>query len=168
LLIITGSMGAGKTAVLGEASDILALREIVHAAIDVDALGVAYLPSGAGNDGAMYANLRSVCQNYAALGVQRFLLARAIEGRAQLDLCRDAVSATNTIVCLLTAKIEAMQRRVAARESGVLQQQYVARAAKLNDLLDGTGLEDFTVDNENRSLTDVAMEMLTTAGWISH
>jgi predicted ATP-binding protein involved in virulence len=39
LLIITGTMGAGKTTVLGEASDILALRGIVHAAIDLDALG---------------------------------------------------------------------------------------------------------------------------------
>jgi adenylate kinase len=34
LLIITGTMGAGKTTVLGEASDILALRQIPHAAID--------------------------------------------------------------------------------------------------------------------------------------
>jgi len=38
-------MGAGKTAVLGEASDILAQRQIIHAAIDLDALGVAHLPS---------------------------------------------------------------------------------------------------------------------------
>ena len=47
LLIITGTMGAGKTAVLGEASDILAQRQIVHAAIDLDALGLAYLPLAA-------------------------------------------------------------------------------------------------------------------------
>jgi hypothetical protein len=38
-------MGAGKSAVLGEASDILAQHCIVHAAIDMDALGLAYLPS---------------------------------------------------------------------------------------------------------------------------
>jgi len=34
LLIINGTMGAGKTAVLGEASDILAQRGIVHAAME--------------------------------------------------------------------------------------------------------------------------------------
>ena len=44
LLIITGSMGAGKTSVLGESSDILAQRNIAHAAIDLDALGLAHLP----------------------------------------------------------------------------------------------------------------------------
>ncbi len=77
LLIITGTMGAGKTSVLGEASDILALREVAHAAIDLDALGLAYLPSAAVNDGVMYRNLQSVCEIYSSLGVKRLLLARA-------------------------------------------------------------------------------------------
>jgi len=79
LLIITGTMGAGKTSILGEASDILALRGIVHAAIDLDALGLAHLPAAAGSDGVMYRNLQSVCENYASLGVNRLLLARAID-----------------------------------------------------------------------------------------
>jgi predicted ABC-type ATPase len=57
LLIITGTMGAGKTSVLAEASDILAKRRVTHAAIDVDALGLAHLPIGASNDAVMYASL---------------------------------------------------------------------------------------------------------------
>ena len=84
LLIITGTMGAGKTAVLAESSDILAQRQIVDAAIDLDALGLSHLPSAARSDGVMYDNLRSICKNYVDLGVQRFLVARAIEDRAQL------------------------------------------------------------------------------------
>jgi len=44
LLIITGSTGAAETSVLAEASDIPALP-IVHAAVDLDALGLAHLPS---------------------------------------------------------------------------------------------------------------------------
>jgi hypothetical protein len=102
-------MGAGKTTLLGEASDILALRHIAHAAIDLDALGLFHLPSAPGNDGVMYRNLQSVCNNYASLGVKRLLLARAMEDRAELELCRDVVSATNTVVCRLAASIETMQ-----------------------------------------------------------
>lgn len=60
----TGTMGAGKTSVLGEASELLTPRQIVHAAIDVDALGLAHLPSVISKDEAMYCNLRSVCKNY--------------------------------------------------------------------------------------------------------
>jgi hypothetical protein len=84
LLIITGTMGAGKTSVMGEASDILGLQGVAHAAIDLDALGLAHLPSAERSDGVMYGNLRSVCENYASLGVRRLLLARAIEDRSEL------------------------------------------------------------------------------------
>ena len=166
LLIITGTMGAGKTAVLGEASDILAQRQIVHAAIDLDALGVAHLPPAVPSDGVMYDNLRSICRNYAALGVQRFLVARAIEDSAQLKHYRDVIPAANSLVCRLTASIETMKRRVQMRELGESQREYVDRVAKLNAILDRAHLEDFAVTNENRSLTDVAHEMLVQAGWI--
>ena len=167
MLIITGTMGAGKTAVLNEATDILAQRGIVHAAIDVDVLGVAYLPSAAPCDAVMNDNLRSICGNYAAMGVQRFILARAIENAAELDLCREIIPAAHTVVCRLTAGIETMERRVEGRELGISQQQYVARVAILNAILDRAKLEDFTVANEDRTLTEVAMEVLTRAGWIS-
>ena len=161
-------MGAGKTTVLAEASDILALRHIAHAAIDLDALGLAHFPSSSKNDGVMYRNLESVCKNYAALGVRRILLARAMENRAELELCRGVVSATKTVVCRLTASIESTQQRVKMRESGVAQREYVARVSKLNVILDHARLESFTVSSENRSLTEVAHEMLVKAGWISN
>jgi hypothetical protein len=45
---------------MGEASDILGLQGVAHAAIDLDALGLAHLPSAARSDGVMYGNLRSV------------------------------------------------------------------------------------------------------------
>ena len=160
-------MGAGKTAVLTEASDILALRQIAHAAIDLDGLGLAYLPSAANSDGVMYRNLQSVCNNYASLGIKRLLLARAMEDRAELELCRAIVSAMKTVVCRVTAGVETMQQRVRMRESGISQNKYVDRVATLNAILDRARLEDFTVPNEDRLLTDVAQEMLITAGWIS-
>ena len=144
------------------------MRHIAHAAIDLDALGLAHLPSAASNDGVMYSNLQSVCDNYASLGVRRLLLARAMEDRAELELCRRVVSAKNTVVCRLTAGIEAMQQRVRTRETGVAQRKYVARVAELDVILDRARLEDFTVANENRSLTEVAHEMLVKAGWISN
>ena len=167
MLIITGPMGAGKTVVLGEASDILAQRQIVHAAVDLDALGLAHLPSAAPSDGVMYDNLRSICSNYAALGVQRFLVARAIEDDAQLKRCRDIIPAANAVVCRLTASVETMKRRVQMRESGISQPDYIARVAKLNVILDRAHVEDFTVSNEGRPLTEVATEVLVRAGWIS-
>jgi len=160
-------MGAGKTSVLGEASDILTMRRIVHAAIDLDALGLAHLPLATASDGVMYRNLELFCRNYEASGVSRILLAHAMENRGQFELCRSVVSATNVVVCRLTASLEAMNQRISTRESGLLQSKYVARVAKLNAILNEARLEDFAVINENRSLTEVAQEMLTKAGWVS-
>jgi len=166
LLVITGTMGAGKTAVLGEASELLAMRGIVHAAIDVDALGLAHLPAAAASDGAMYANLRSVYENYVALGVPRFVLARAISDSNEFKLCREMIPAARTAVCRLTASLETMKRRVEQRELGIARQEYVDRVTKLSELLDRANLEDFAVTNENRSLTEIAAEMLAKAKWI--
>jgi hypothetical protein len=171
LLIITGTMGAGKSAVMGEASDILARRKIVHAAIDLDALGVAHLQlasaSAAPSDGVMYENLRSIVRNYGALGVQRFMVARAIEDGAQLKLLRDIIPAVHVTVCRLAASLEGMKRRVELRDSGISQRELVARVPELSAILDRARLEDFVVVNENRTLSDAALEMLEKAGWIS-
>lgn len=166
LLVITGTMGSGKSSVLAEASDILRLRQVAHAAIDLDAFGLAYL-GAASADGVMYRNLQSVSENYAELGVTRMVLARAIESSGELDLCRRATSATGTIVCRLNASVKTMEERVKTREPGVLQQDYIARVAALNSVLDRARLEDFTIASENCSVTDTAREMLLKAGWIS-
>jgi len=158
-------MGSGKTAVLYEASDILVERRIVHAAIDLDALGVAYLPAAAA-DGVLWENLRSICANYLRVGVRGLLIARALEDKAQLELCQSIFPGAATAVCRLTASIETMERRVDRREKGVLRRSYVARVAELNSILDEAQLEDFTISNEERSITEVALEMLARAKWI--
>jgi hypothetical protein len=160
-------MGAGKSAVLAEASDILSLRHMIHAAIDLDALGLACLASTASNDSVMYCNLQSVCKNYAAAGVKRVMLARAMEDRAEFEFCRTAVAATNTVVCRLAASVKTTQERVTMRESGLLQRKYVARVPKLDFFLDPAKLEDFIVVNENRTVSEVANEVLVKARWIS-
>jgi hypothetical protein len=114
----------------------------------------------------MYLNLQSVCRNYASQGVKRLLLARAVEDRAELELCRGAVAAAKTVVCRLAASIETMQQRVKLRELGAMQQEFVVRVVELNDILNRVHFEDFTIPNENRPPADVAREMLAKAGWI--
>jgi hypothetical protein len=114
----------------------------------------------------MYRNLRSVWANYAQAGLRRLLLARAIEDRAELECCRNAVSGGKVVICRLTASIKTMQDRVQSRELGTLQGSYVARVAELNSILDHAHLEDFSLRNENRPVTDVAHEMLVRAGWL--
>lgn len=160
-------MGAGKSSVLAEGSDLLAALHIPHAAVDLDALALGHFPSSASGDGLMYRNLESVCKNYASAGVKRLLLARAMENRSELNCCRAAAKAANTAVCRLIASVETMQQRVRAGETGMLQQEFVGRVEILNATLDRARLEDFSVSSERRPVTDTAREVLVKAGWIS-
>jgi len=72
------------------------------------------------------------------------------------------------VVCRLIAGVETMRQRVKMRESGMLQGEFVARVEELNGVLERAQLEDFIVENENRSLTSVALEVLVKAGLISN
>jgi hypothetical protein len=166
LLVITGTMGSGKTTVLAEASDILKSLKIPHAAIDLDALGVAYMPERQ-LENEMYENLSSISNNCGRLGVTRLLVARAIESRAELNRCCRAVGATETMVCRLVASDQTTERRVAERERGMLRQQLIERVTKLNTILDAAGIEDFRITNEDLVVTDVAHKILIRAGWIT-
>jgi hypothetical protein len=166
LLIMTGSMGSGKTAVMAEASDILALHGIPHAAVDLDMLGLAHLPESSTNNDVMYRNLQAVVQNYSAVGVNRFLLARAIESRVDFQYCVNAVAAMEVVVCRLTASIETMRRRVGLRELGIGRDKYIERVISLNETLDHARLENFAISNEDRPLANVAKEVLERAGWL--
>ena len=166
LIVLSGGMGSGKTTVMAEASDLLKARGIVHAAIDLDALGIAQLPSGAADD-FQYRNLASLAGNYAAAGVERLLLAAAVEDRAMLERIRAALPAHEVRVCRLRAPLATLQSRVRRREPGMLQETLVARAAELETLLDRAGCEDFTLENhDGASVTRVATELLRRAGWL--
>jgi adenylylsulfate kinase-like enzyme len=73
VLVITGNMGAGKTTILAEASDLLTGAGIVHAAIDLDTLGMGHLPEEGWSD-LPYRNLACVWRNYAAAGASRLMV----------------------------------------------------------------------------------------------
>lgn len=165
VIVITGSMGAGKTTVMAEASDILTAADIAHAAIDMDALGVAHVPAAASFDLA-YRNLASVWANYAAAGVTRLLLAEAVESRDELDRIARAIPESEVVVCRLTAPRQTMEQRVRVREPGRLQASFVARVADLDACLDAAHLEDFRLDNDDTPVTDTARALLERAGWL--
>ncbi len=166
VLVISGSMGSGKTTVLGEASDILTEAGIPHAAIDLDALGVSYVPQAAGDD-LMMRNLTAVWNTYATAGISRLLIADAVDSLAAYEEIRRAVpDAGEVIVCRLRASLDTMRQRIRVREPGMLQEKFVTRVAELEASLDATGVEDFSVDNDSGSVTDVAREVLVRAGWL--
>lgn len=167
LLVISGSLGAGKSTVLSEASDLLAEAGVPHAAIDLDALAVMHPRTDPHGESLAFANLAAVWPNYADAGATRLLIARVVENREDLDRYRAAVPGAEPVVCRLTAPLATMRERLRLREPGMFLQSALARAEELDAILRRASVEDFAVDNgPGRRITDVAREVLTRAGWL--
>jgi adenylylsulfate kinase len=163
VLLITGSMGSGKTSMLGEASDVLEQHHVVHAGLDLDWLAHA---SGVLVADLLERNLAAVAANFAAAGIDRVLMAGAIETRAELERLRQALDAPRIVTCRLRAPLDLMEARVSARERGIHAQRYIHRVRVLEKLLDDEALEDFEVDTGRGSINRAATEMLQRAGWL--
>ena len=164
VLVISGSMGSGKTTVLGEVSDLLSARRISHAIIDLDAMAAVGLSKEAAAE-LSRRNLSAIYSHFIAAGLRHLLLAVAVETRAQLETLREAMPGANLVVCRLTASVPTMEQRLRVREPGIQQERFVARAGELERLLEAAAVEAFTVNNDDRSVTDVARDVLSRAGW---
>ena len=167
LLVISGSLGSGKTTVLSEASGLLAEAGIPHAAIDLDCLTVMFPPQGVHGERLMFANLAAIWPLYADARAEPLLLARVVENRSELQQYREAVPGAQPVVCRLKATAGTMQKRLDACEPGMFHAEAIARATELDGILDRARAEDFAVDNSNgRQVTEVADEVLSRAGWL--
>jgi len=158
-------MGAGKTTVLGEASDALAARSIPHAAIDLDAVAAVLLPDESARQLATR-NLAAIFENFVAAGIQRVLLAVAVESRGDLQALSAAMSNPELVVCRLLAPLETMEHRIRLREPGMHQEAFVARSRALDAILSEAKVEDFTTVNAGGDISRVALDVLRRAGWI--
>lgn len=163
VLILSGSMGAGKTAVMGEISDLLADAGVAHATLDFDCLAQVHPRAP---DGFAFQNLKAIWPNYRDAGVTRLVIAAAVERRTELACYCDAIPGAVLAVCRLTAPVETMQERLRVREPGIWQPQFLARADELDGILTAARVEDFAVDNgPDRNVTGVAREVLHRAAW---
>lgn len=164
VLIISGSMGAGKTTVLGEASTLLTAENVPHAAIDVDAVSIGHVPSSVGDEIA-FRNVATVWANYATLGISRLLLADAIDTPERLLALRRATRADEVVVGRLCADLGTMQERVRVREPVSNQAELVENVERLQASPNNGRIENFSIVNDgDRPIAELTREMLIRAG----
>ena len=159
-------MGAGKTTVLGEASDLLSAGEVVHATLDLDAIGLFLLPEAQSRE-LHFRNLAMLYENCREAGIERFLIATAIESSNELNDLARAVGNSIVTVCRLMASPDTMANRLRVRDVGIRQHEFLERSKVLNSILDMAKVEDFRIRNDGHNVTAVAQEMLVQAKWIT-
>jgi adenylylsulfate kinase len=166
-ILLTGTMGSGKTAVAIAIGELLELREQPYALVDLDWLGwVDPAPFSLLTQRAVLAeNLRLIWPTFREAGVERLVLARYLEDRAQLDELRAALPGVELAVVRLVAPEAVIEARLRARDTGVQLAEHLAETAEFAARAEANALEDAVVENSERPLADVAADVLKAAGW---
>ena len=167
LLVINGSIGAGKTTVLGELAWLLEDQGIHHCAVDFDALTQSY-PRPDDDPFHMRlgaANLAAIWVNASAGGAERLVVASVVETAEHLSMIVAAVSDATPIVVRLRAPLETELNRIRQREQGSALEWHLQRASDLWPLLENSGVDDAIVDTVDKEPRYIADEVLRLAAW---
>ncbi|MFG1603530.1 adenylyl-sulfate kinase [Actinoplanes sp. NPDC049265] len=162
-LLISGTVGAGKTTVADALGDLLRADGVPGAVLDVDWLRRAWPapPGDRFNHHLTLRNLRAVAANLSG----RIVLAGVIESRADRDDYQAALDAPLTVGRLrvdLTTVRERLRRRHADDDEGL--RWHLRRCGELDAILAAAAVEDFVIDGGG-TIRQVANAMRTAAGW---
>jgi hypothetical protein len=98
-VLLAGLFGTGKSSVAVEMADVLEKRGVPYALIDLDYL--CWGEPGSDEPGAehrmMLRNLAPVVANYLDAGVTRFVLARGMRDRSQVESLRETLGMPLTV-----------------------------------------------------------------------
>lgn len=167
MLLLTGTVGSGKTTVATEVADVLSEREVPNAALDLDTLTMQWPPSSRWNADLMFSNLALLWPNFRFHGAERLVLAHVLEDGTERSRYLAAVPGADLVVVRLVAPEPLRRRRLVGRmPPGPGLDWHLHRTAELEAILAAAEHEDLTVDNGDRPVREVAEEVLARIGWV--
>jgi hypothetical protein len=170
-VILTGTVGAGKTTTLHALGALLAARSVPHALVDADAVRLLH-PAPADDpfqQEVELRNLRDLSRNYREAGARVVLVATVIERAAGLPRYAEALGSRAPLLVRLVADPAAVLSRLDARHTddadAAALAWHRARAPELAGIIDTAGLGGLVVDTASRTPADVAALVAEHAGW---
>lgn len=167
-LLLTGTVGAGKSATADRIGSCLRAELVPHAVIDLDEIRRYWPtpPDDAFGFEIELRNLKSLVNNYRAAGAVRFVLAGVCESCGDRDRYQTALGSP-LVVCRLRAPIAVLENRLRKRHVGdpAAFDWHLRRARELEAILDAADVADVEVDTNLRMVEDVAIETLAVVGW---
>src|SRR3712207_2742000 len=168
IAVITGTIGAGKTAIATTMSELLHERGVRHGLIEVDWLGEVYpapYPDDPYSTSFAMKNLAAIWPNFLAVGITRAIVTMTLENHDELRALKAALPMTEVTVIRLEASSETRASRIASRELGSLRGLFLAKTDPLADQMRALGIGDAVVRNDGRRPQEVAEEILGSLGW---
>jgi adenylylsulfate kinase len=166
-VLITGTIGSGKTSVATAIGELLGKKGTPAAVVDLDWLGWVHLAPvrSPTPDELIVTNLAAIVPNFIDAGVRHFVLARSLTSDRQLDSLRAALPGGNLIVVRLTASVETVSARLRARDEGETLEEHLAQAQEFAVAQERGLVTDIQVSTDSRSIGAVAADVLGRLGW---
>ncbi|NUQ86903.1 MAG: hypothetical protein HOQ43_00335 [Glycomyces artemisiae] len=168
LLLIGGRSGSGKSTVAWEVSALLQERAVAHAHIEGDFLDQIHpAPADDPDRSAITArNLAAVWGNYAALGCRRLVYCNTVAVTESAMLAAAMGGTVTPIGVLLTAADATAANRLRGREIGGAYDAHVERSARAAAYLEANAPAWIRrVPTDDRTVTDIAAEIVAHTGW---
>jgi adenylylsulfate kinase len=157
-LLITGTVGSGKSTVMLEVGHVLRERGVPYALVDLDWLCWVGEPAGVTVQEVLVANLAAVWPTFARAGVEAVVLARHVRAAADVESIRTAVGGSLDVVGLDVPRAE-LEERIRSRDSGSDLDEHLA------ELDEPVALDVPAVANAGRPARETAVSVLAAAGW---
>lgn len=172
VLVVSGTMGAGKSAVASAIGDALGERGARYGWIDADALCQAG-PADPGdpfNQTLLFDALAGAAPAYRNRGLGLVILARVVEdpddrGRYARAFRSDGGSADVTIARVTAPEAVCLERIDAREPEGPWREFGRARSIELAAALEELDVDDLVVENAGRTAAETAAVVLDGVGW---
>jgi hypothetical protein len=168
-VLLTGTIGAGKTALAIEAGEILGRSGLGVAVIDLDWLGWFHPPAGSSHvtpADLIVRNLAAVWANLRAAGARFAVLARMVQEPGEIEGIRSALEGATLTVVRVEASAPVIEARLRRRDTGAELAEHLAEVARVGRALDALHVEDWRITNGDAPVAVAAAELLDRLGWI--
>lgn len=168
VLLVSGSLGAGKTATAEAVGRALRAREVPHAFVDLDALAWVWPtpPEDPFAQGLALESLAAIAPGLRVRGYRHVVLARVVESAEERELYEEALDGADVVIVRVTADEETRVARLSARERDEpARSWHLSRTVELEEELTATALDDAVVDTTDLTPTQAAAQVLAAARW---
>jgi CobQ/CobB/MinD/ParA nucleotide binding domain len=163
-VLLTGTVGVGKTAVAVELGRVLAERGQKAAVIDLDWLGWLTGAGAVDTELLIRDNLVATWVNYRDRGATRVVLVRMISDPRHLAALRNTLEDVSLTVVRITTSPERIEARLRKRDTGAELEEHLAESGAMTTRLDASKIEDLQVSND-ATAHDAAVRLLELLAW---
>ena len=168
LLVVTGPIGVGKSAVLFEVDSLLVAAGSRHATVELEELARCWTPEiGPARRAFVHSNLAAVWSNFAAVGADRLIVSALVEHRSDLEGLSQAVPGAEVTIARLHAPLVVLEQRIRSREAGEAVGGELDGARWWTRHFEQHQPEDFMLATDGRPVHEVAEELLRQANWLA-